>query len=159
MEYKIKELLRVFVFSKRMVCLLIACDSIPTIFLEFLCKRISFLSIITLIIFLVYLRQGSVSKLSSECCSPEFSLSLSCSDLNRRQLELDYEQALAKIGQLENEVDGIEQKLMTADTHDYVLLIQEREALLLQLQRSMRFERDRQKKVHLFFASVILMYL
>jgi hypothetical protein len=62
-------------------------------------------------------------------------------------LEGEYEQTLSKITQLQNELDDIEQKLMSENTQDYVLLINEREELLLQLQRSSTFELDSQKKV------------
>ena len=91
--------------------------------------------------------QGSLSRLSSECGGSDSSLSRSYYDLNRRQLEAEYEQAVAKIGQLENEVDSIEQKIISTNTQNYFILIQEREALLMQLERSLRFETDRQKKV------------
>ena len=89
-----------------------------------------------------------MSRLSgSECGGSDISLSRSCSDLTRRQLEVECEQALAKINEVENELESIEQKLMSANTPNYVLLIHEREELLMQLERSLSFESDRQKKV------------
>ena len=92
--------------------------------------------------------------MSSDCGGSDISLSRSYSDLNRRQLEGEYEQTLTKITQLQNELDDIEQKLMSENTQDYVLLINEREELLLQLQRSSTFELDSQKKVCVNFLLV-----
>ena len=88
-----------------------------------------------------------MSKLSSECGGSNGSLSRSYTDLNRRQLEIEYEQTLTKINQLQNELDNIEQKLMNVNTQDYILLINEREEFLIQLQRSSSIELDLQKKV------------
>jgi hypothetical protein len=88
-----------------------------------------------------------LSKLSSECGGSDISLSRSYSDLSRRQVEVEYEQTLAKITQLQNELDNIEQKLMSVNTQDYVLLINEREELLIQLKRSSSIELDLQRKV------------
>lgn len=86
--------------------------------------------------------------MSSEGGGSDISLSRSYSDLNRRQLEVEYAQTSAKVAQLENELDGIEQKLMSISTQDYILLINEREELLEQLERSLSFESDLQKKVY-----------
>ncbi|XP_028397607.1 protein KIBRA-like [Dendronephthya gigantea] len=93
--------------------------------------------------------KGSLSKLSSECGGSDVSLSRSYSDLNRRQLEIESEQVLAKVAQLQDELDSVEQKLMSVNMQDYILLINEREEFLLQLERSSSIEPDLQKKMHL----------
>ena len=98
--------------------------------------------------------------MSSECGGSDVSLSRSFTDLNRRQLEIEYEQTLKKINQLQNELDNIEQKLMNVNTQDYILLINEREELLIQLQRSSSIELNTQKKVGrftcVFFINIIM---
>ena len=88
-----------------------------------------------------------MSKLSSECGGSDISLPRSCSDLSRRQLETESEQVQAKVSQLQHELDSVEQNLMSVNTQDYILLINEREEFLLQLQRSSSIEPDLQKKV------------
>lgn len=97
-----------------------------------------------------------MSKLSSECGGSDVSLSRSFTDLNRRQLEIEYEQTLTKINQLQNELDNIEQKLMNVNTQDYILLINEREELLIQLQRSSSIELNTQKKVGRLYLCFLL---
>lgn len=82
------------------------------------------------------------------------SLTRSYPGLTRQQLEVEYEQNIARSFELQNELETIEQKLLSVDAEDYLLLLNEREEFLLQLQRSSSIELDVQKKVFLLLYNI-----